>query len=37
MNKIADFLDRFTSEYHLEKITDTKALYIENNINKGGA
>jgi hypothetical protein len=36
MNNISEFLDKFTSEYNLEEITEKKALYIENNISKGG-
>ena len=36
MNEITDFLNRFTSEYDLNHITKEKALYIENNISKGG-
>ena len=33
---ITDFLNRFTSEYNLSLITEKQALYIENNISKGG-
>ena len=36
MNNISEFLNKFTSEYNLEEITEENALYIENNISKGG-